>query len=117
MPQQLDFKNLRQAVEGRDVERMLSFYADDAELEVVNKNNPPTSPRQLRGKEQIRGYLEDVFSRDMTHHIEDEVVGENRVAYHESCQYPDGTRVLGARSLELRDGRIQRQVELEVWDE
>ncbi len=117
MAQQIDFNNLRQAVEGRDVDRMLELYADDAELEIVNKDNPPGSRRRFHGKEQIRQYYEDVFSRDMTHRVEDEVVGENRVAFHDNCQYPDGTRVMGARSMELRDGKIQRELDIEVWDE
>jgi hypothetical protein len=28
-----------------------------------------------------------------------------------------GTRVLGAETLELRDGKIVRQVNVEAWDE
>jgi hypothetical protein len=53
----------------------------------------------------------------MTHRVENEVVGENRVAFNEACEYPDGTRVLGAQTLELRDGKIARQVNVEAWDE
>jgi hypothetical protein len=62
-------------------------------------------------------YLHDVCSREMTHRVENEVVGENRVAFNEACEYPDGTRVLGAQTLELRDGKIARQVNVEAWDE
>jgi hypothetical protein len=32
-------------------------------------------------------------------------------------EYPDGTRVLGAETLESRDGRIVPQVNVEAWDE
>ena len=44
--------------------------------------------------------------RAMTHHLEDEVVGENRVSYDEACEYPDGVKVLGAATIELRDGMV-----------
>jgi len=116
-PGGLDFEALRRAIEERDAETLVGFYADDAELRTVNRNSTPSSPQVLRGKEEIAGYLRDVFGREMTHHIEMEVVGENRIAFNEACEYPDGTRVLGAETLELRDGKIVRQVNVEAWDE
>ncbi len=113
----LDFEALRRAIEQSDFESLVSFYADDAELLTVNRRTPPSSPEVLRGKEEISEYLHDVCSREMTHRVENEVVGENRVAFNEACEYPDGTRVLGAQTLELRDGKIARQVNVEAWDE
>jgi hypothetical protein len=53
----------------------------------------------------------------MTHRVEGEVVGEDRVAFNVACEYPDGTRVLAAENLDLRDGKIVRQVEVVAWDE
>ena len=113
----LDFEVLRQAIEGRDAETLAGFYADDAELLTINRNSTPSSPAVLRGKEEIGEYLRDVFSREMTHKVENEVVGEERIAFHEACEYPDGVRVLGAETIELRDGKIVRQVNIEAWDE
>ena len=46
-----------------------------------------------------------------------EVIGEDRVAFNEACEYPDGTRVLAATTLELQDGKIVQQVNVEAWDE
>ena len=71
----------------------------------------------LRGKEEIAEYLRDVLSRDMRHRIENEVVGEDRVAFNVACEYPDGTRVLAAQNLDVRDGKIVRQIEVVSWDE
>ncbi len=113
----LDFEALRRAIEGRDAETLVGFYAEDAEVQTVNRRTPPSSPEVLRGKEQIAGYLRDVCSREMTHRVENEVIGERRIAFQEACEYPDGTRVLGAQTLELRDGKIARQVNVEAWDE
>jgi ketosteroid isomerase-like protein len=117
MAPSLDFEAMRHAIEGSDYEALVAFYADDAELRMVNKNATPSSPMVLRGKEEISEMLRDVCGRAMTHHVEDEVLGENRVAFNEACEYPDGTRVLGATTLELRDGMIFRQTNIEAWDE
>jgi hypothetical protein len=108
---------LRRAIEGRGAETLVGFYADDAEFRTVNRNTTPSSPHVLRGKEEITEYLRDVCGRAMTHHIENEVVGESRIAFNEACEYPDETRVLGAQTLELRGGKIVRQVNVEAWDE
>ena len=114
---ELDFEAMRRAIEGLDAEALVSLYSDDAQVRVVNKNTTPSAPFELRGKEAIAGYLRDVCGRAMTHRIEGEVVGEDRVALNEACEYPDGTRVLAASTLEVRDGKIVRQVNVEAWDE
>ena len=113
----LDFETMRRAIEERDAETLIGFYADDAEVSTVNKNTTPSSPQVPRGKEDISEYLRDVCSREMTHHVENEVVGEGRISFFEACEFPDGTRVLGAETLDLRDGKIVRQVNVEAWDE
>jgi len=38
-------------------------------------------------------------------------------ALNEACEYPDGTKVLAAETLEVRGGEIVRQVNVETWDE
>jgi hypothetical protein len=113
----LDFEAMRRGIEQLDAELLVNLYADDAELRVVNRNTTPSSPRELKGKEEISEYLRDVCGRAMTHRIEREVVGENRVAFNEACEYPDGTRVLCAATLDIKDGKIARQVNVEAWDE
>ena len=112
-----DFEAMRRAVEQLDADALVSLYSDDAEMRIVNKNTTPSSPRELHGKEEITDYLRDVCGRAMTHHIENEVIGEDRVAFNEACEYPDGTKVLTATTLDVADGRIVRQVNVEAWDE
>ena len=71
-----------------------------------------------RGKELIAEHLSDVCGRNITHRIENEVVGKDRIAFNEACEYPDGIRVLtGAATLDVRDGKIYSQVSAEAWDE
>lgn len=112
-----DFEAMRRAVEQLDADLLVNLYADDAELRVINRNATPSNPRELRGKEEIAQYLRDVCGRAMTHRIEREVLGEDRIAFNEECEYPDGTRVTAATTLEVRDGKIVGQVNIEAWDE
>ena len=112
----LDFETLRRAREQRDADLLLSLYADDTEVRVVDRNTPPGSPRVLRGEEAAE-YWRDVCGRDMTHRVENEVIGAERVAFNEACEYPDGTKVLAAETLDVRDGKIVREVIVQAWDE
>ena len=113
----IDFEALKRAIEQSDANSLTSFYAEEAEMLTVNRNSTPSSPEVLRGKEAIAEYLADVCSRDMTHRVENEVVGQDRIAFNEACEYPDGLRVLAAATLDVRDGQVVRQVNVEAWDE
>lgn len=114
---QLDFEVLRRAIEERDAAAQLALYAADAEVRVVDRICTPRSPRALHGRDEIRAWVEDVCARDMSHRVETPVVGDDALAFTESCVYPDGTNVLCATVLELRDGLIARQVAVQAWDE
>ena len=113
----LDFEALRRAAEYKDAEALANLYAEGAEVLIVNRETPPSSPHVLRGREQIAEFLRDVCGRDIKSRIEAEVIGEERVAFNEACEYPDGTRVLSATTLEVQGGKIARQVSVEAWDE
>ncbi len=110
-------RSLHSAIEGRDVESMLSLYADNAEMRVIDREHPPSQPLELHGKQAIAGYLRDVYGREMSHKVIDEIVGRNGLSFSEDCEYPDGTRVFGNISLELEDGKIIRETEVQAWDE
>lgn len=113
----IDLERIWRAFEGRDPEGFIDIYADAAELQVVDCNTPPSSPMILRGKEEIAAYWRDVFSRRMTHSLQHKVVGEDGVAFNLACEYPDGSKVLATMMFDLREGKITRQVDIQVWDE
>lgn len=100
----------------REPEELLDLMADDAEL-VQYDMNALGSPRTLRGREQIEPMMRDVFSRDMTHEVRDQVVGADRIAYMVHCRYPDGKVVVGSYVCDLQDGKIVRMVGHVSWDE
>ncbi len=114
---QIDIESLRRGYEQRDADLLVSLYADEAELRVVDRTTPPSSPLELRGKAEIAEYWREICSRDMTHRIENEVIGKDHLAFNVECEYLDGTRVLAAMSHDLRDGKIVRQVNVQAWDE
>jgi ketosteroid isomerase-like protein len=114
--QTFDFTELKRALEERDATAQLALYADDARVTLVDRINTPGSPRVLHGRAEIRGWIEDICERDMTHHVEMQVVGHGGAAFTEACRYPDGTNVLCVAVLELREGLIAREVGVQAWD-
>jgi hypothetical protein len=114
---QPDFAALKRAIEERDADAQLALYADHAHVRLVDRINTPRSPRVLRGRDEIRAWIEDVCARDMTHEVRTPVVSDHAVAFTEACVYPDGVTVLCATVLELDGGRIVRQVAVQAWDE
>jgi hypothetical protein len=112
-----DFETLRKALETRDVELLLGLYDGSAEARVVNKNTPPSRPFETSGWQELETYIRDFCDRDLVHMVADEVVGDDRVSYTETCTYPEGTAVFTANILELRNGLITRHTVLETWDE
>jgi hypothetical protein len=99
-----------------NVDMILSCYADNANVRIVDSTHPPSKPMELRGKDAIAGYYRDLCSRKMTHAIEQEVVADTQFAFTEACQYPDGKRVLSAELCELSNGKIMRQTSVQAWD-
>ncbi|PWI14695.1 hypothetical protein DI272_11385 [Streptomyces sp. Act143] len=111
-------ETLRRGIEGDKAANLLTLYADDAELRIVDRNTQPSNPRVLHGRSEIGELLEDVYSRDIkTHKLEECIVQGDRVAYTESCEYADGVRVFAESMITLRDGKIAEQVMLQAWDE
>ena len=116
MTSTFDGAAFKQAIEERDATGLLALYAEDAEVRLVDPDNPPGSPRMLHGKDQIRPWIEDVCDRDMTHRVTEQVASGDRAAYTEACRYPDGTNVLCMAMLELNDGYVVHQTGIQAWD-
>lgn len=105
------------AAEERDAATQLSMYGPDATVTIVDKITQPGSPRVLRTREQIKAWLEEMYGRDMTHSVKHRVLDATGAAYTQACRYPDGTNVLCATVIALKDGRITNQSVIQVWDE
>ena len=108
---------IKQAIEGRDGRMLSSFYADDAVVRVIDRNNPPSKPREVRGRAAITTFWDDICGRAMTHKVDTSIADGERLAFTQDCAYPDGTKVFCIATLELRDGKIVRQTVVQAWDE
>jgi len=108
---------LKQAIESRDGRMLSSFYADDALLRIVDRNNPPSKPREVKGRTAITTFWDDICSRAMTHRVETSIADGNRIAFSQACAYPDGMKVLCLALCELKGGKIARQTVVQAWDE
>lgn len=113
----LDIDTLRLGHEKRDPDILASLYAEGAQLKIVDNTRPPSSPMLLSGKAQIAEFWRDICSRDMTHEVQDEVLGDGRAAFCVACQYADGTRVLAAQICDVNgQGQITRETVVQAWD-
>ena len=109
----LDLETLYLGIESRDPDLLLGFYADDARLSIVNTDTPHAPPFELCGKGEIAKHLRATFGQEASHRVErDAAGGQDRVTFREACEYSDGGRVWVETTLELRDGKIVRQVDV-----
>lgn len=108
---------IKKAIEGRDGRMLASFYADNAVLNIVDRNNPPSNPREVKGRSAIDTFWDDICSRAMTHRVDMDVASGDRIAFSQACSYPDGARVLCLSICELKAGKIARQTVVQAWDE
>jgi ketosteroid isomerase-like protein len=108
---------IKQAIESRDGRALASFYTDDALLRIVDRNNPPSKPREVKGRNAITTFWDDICSRAMTHRVETSVASGNQIAFSQACAYPDGMKVLCLAMCELNGGKIARQTVVQAWDE
>jgi hypothetical protein len=109
--------DLKRAIEGRDAKTLIGFYEENATLRIIDRENAPSKPRELKGKAAIAAYYEDVCGRAMTHRIESGVSDGKQLAYTQVCTYPEGGKVFCVAMLELKDGKIVRQTAVQAWDE
>jgi ketosteroid isomerase-like protein len=112
----LDLGVLGRAIETRDAHGQLAHYADDAVIEVVDRDHPPSTPLRVEGRDAIRAYLEDVYGRDIAHSVRHAFESGDKAALWIDCAYPDGTQVRCACACVVREGKIARQDILQEWD-
>ena len=112
-----DMDRFARAAEERDASTQLSMYGPQAVVTIADKISQPGSPRVLRTHDEIKGWLEDMYARDMTHSVKHRVEDETGAAYTQACRYPDGANVLCATVIELDGGVIANQTVVQVWDE
>ena len=108
---------IKQAIETRDGKALAGFYRDDAVVRIIDRNNPPSRPREIRGRAAIATFWDDICSRAITHSVDTTIAEGDRLAFTQACAYPDGAKVFCAATLDLKDGKIANQTVVQAWDE
>jgi hypothetical protein len=110
-----DLNAFSRALEQRDVDYQLTRYAPDADIRIVDPNNPPGAPRTLRGAQAIQAWLLDASAREVDLHVTHLVDGGDRVAFTQCWQHEDGTEVVATSTAELQNGLITTQHTILAW--
>jgi ketosteroid isomerase-like protein len=108
---------IKHAIERRNGGMLADFYADNAVLRVVDRNNPPSRPREVKGRSAIATFWEDICSRVMTHKVEMTIAEGDQLAFTQACTYPGGAKVFCIAALKLGRGKIIEQTLVQAWDE
>jgi hypothetical protein len=108
-----DLAAFGRALAQRDIARQLACYAPDADIRVVDPDNPPSAPRTVSGTHAISSWLMDCagFDVDVTHLVD----GGDRVAFTQGWHQPDGVAVVSTSTAELWDELIRTQHTILGW--
>jgi hypothetical protein len=111
-----DLADLSSAIERRDAESILTWYAEDATLTILDRDHPPAAPASYHGLAAIGDYYREICGRNLNHRVSDAVSTPAGLAYRQQCRYPDGAGVVCVSVAAVRDGKIQSQTAVQVWD-
>ena len=112
-----DLHAFSRALEQHDVDYQLAHYSPDADIRIVDPDNPPAAPRTLKGKPAIHAWMVDSITHDLDLHVTHLVDGGDRVAFTEQSHYQDGTQALTTSTAELEHGLITTQYTILVWEQ
>ena len=111
-----DYDGFRRAFCAKDVDAWLAFFTDDAVWIEYRHTKPPRDPKIIRGRDEIEAHLRLMAEGPLELAMSDEVLGDKRAAFRVVCTLPGGRRIIEHVIVELEDGRIARQVDVEAWD-
>jgi hypothetical protein len=104
------------AIEADDAAAQSAAYAQDAVVEVHNRDHGPGDPLVIRGRAAVRALLDDVAARGLEHRVQRAVASDRAGALQVRCRYPEGAVVVCSTAFDVQDGLITRETRLEVWD-
>lgn len=105
-----------QAIEDRDIHYQALHYAPDAELRIVDPDNPPSAPQTVHSRAAIYAWLLHACTWNLGLHVTHLVDGGDTVAFTERWHYQDGTTVVATSTAEIEDRLIAMRHTILVWD-
>ena len=115
-PVPFDFDGFREAIEGLDAERWLTFFHPDATWTEYRNQDPPRAPHVMSGIDAIAEQVRAVCAAPLRIRISREVLGQQRFAYQLVVHLAGDRQILENVIIDHRDGRIVEQVDAEAWD-
>jgi hypothetical protein len=110
-----DLDAFTRALTDRDLDYQLSRYARDADIRVVDPDNPPAAPLLVHGSTAIRGWLSDSDADSLDLEVTHAIDGGDRVAFTGCWRRRDGVAVVATSAAELSDGLITLQHTILAW--
>jgi ketosteroid isomerase-like protein len=111
-----ELEALRRGYEEWDVQALLDLYADDVELVQIDRDNPPSSPRVRHGKDVFKGMFEHCAAAGVKATVESMIAADDRAAATITCEFPGGRKVVANSIMELENGRIVRERDVQAGD-
>ena len=112
-----DISEFQRGYEQWDIEALLATYADDVEQTLMDDGAPPSSPAVHTGKAPLEQMFRHCKEHGVRATVTNPVVGVDRAAATVTCEFPTGRKVVANVILELRDGRIARELATSARDE
>lgn len=104
-----DLNAFSQAIEQCNINYQLARYAPDADIHIIDPDNPPASPQTLRGTRAIHAWLLDSSANELDPHVIHLADGGDRIAFTTQWRREDGTQALASSTAALQDGLISAQ--------
>ena len=113
---QFDLVEFSRAIDARDAESQIAAYADCAEVQVIDPDNPPSSPHVLKGKNAIADWVRTTCQRHVRQRVVSTIDGNDQIAYTVAQVRRDGSHQIATSTAELRDGLVTHQHTILVRD-
>ncbi len=113
---EFDFAAYIEASTSKDADRWLSFFAEDAEWTEYRYFDPPRAPHRMRGMGEIEPFVRGISASAVELTAGTPIVTDDAAAFSIDCLLPDGRRIYEHVMIEIADGKIARQTDVEAWD-
>ena len=104
-----DLDGLSRAIQSGDVGYQLALYANDAEVRIIDSNDPARCPQVLHGKDAIGIWINDLHAQGVTPTVVHPVLACDHVALVEELHTPDGRNLLYECTAEVHGGQITKE--------
>lgn len=101
-----DLLDFAQAAEEGETDDQASRYAPQAEMLIIDPDNPPSAPQVLHGRPAIHAWLRHTAPHRLGLRVTDLVDGGDRVAFTERWHHQDGTTAVATSTAEIEDALI-----------